>query len=229
MVRGPALLIATVLAAAIGPASALAGSGDAVRTQSYVQANYTLVQSASAHRGTAARALKALERRIGGECAMAAAASPQNPDSTQLSNELIGAMVLSAYRTDVSAGTNFINAVNGLRWSNHRLTNAIQSYVGKLKVLSTLAIPNVCADVRAWVAGDYRTLPASTVRFDQQFMPNWVAVGELPAQLLAPSERPDQQAVLRRTSQFEAQLTEFEAEDGVETWSRIMNTLVLQP
>ena len=160
---------------------------------------------------------------------MAAAASPQNPDSTQLSNELIGAMVLSAYRTDVSAGTNFIRVAKGLRWSNHRLTNAIQSYVGKLKVLSTLAIPNVCADVRAWVAGDYRTLPASTVRFDQQFMPNWVAVGELPAQLLAPSERPDQQAVLRRTSQFEAQLTEFEAEDGVETWSRIMNTLVLLP
>jgi hypothetical protein len=137
-------------------------------------------------------------------------------------------MVLTAYHTDVPAGERFIRAAGGLRWSNHALTSAVQSYVGKIKVLNKLAPPSVCADVRAWVSSGYRTLPASTVRFDQEFMPNWVALGELPAQL-GPYERPSEKAVLSRSNKLESQLTEFEAEDGVETWGQIMDALVLKP
>ena len=193
-----------------------------------MQANYTLVQAASGKIKAAEAALQRVLRQVQGECPSAAANSPQNPDSTKLSNEVIGAMVLNAYHTDVPAGTAFIRAVKGLRWSNRSLTNTIQSYAAKLNVLRTLAPPNVCADVRAWVSSGYRTLPASTIRFDEQFMPNWVAIGELPPQL-APSERPSQTAILRRSNQFESQLTETEANAGVETWGEIMNALILQP
>jgi hypothetical protein len=206
----------------------LAASGDVASTQKYIQANYALVQAGSSKLGAARAALRSVRRQIEGGCPRAAAESPQNADSTQLSNELIGAMVTTAYHTDVPAGTSFIHAAEGLRWSNHALTSAVRSYVGKLKVLKALAPPNVCADVRAWVASHYQTLPPSTVRFDQQFMPNWVAIGELPA-ALAPYERPAQRGVLRRTKQLEDQLTEFEAGEGVETWGQIMNSLVLNP
>jgi hypothetical protein len=229
MIRGSILLIATALATANGSASALAGSSDVARTQRYIQANFTLVQAASTKLRVAEATLQTLRRKIGGECPKAAVESPQNVDSEQLSNEIIGAMVIAAYHTGVSAGANFVRVTEGLRWSNHKLTSTIQSYTGKLRVLSTLAAPNVCADVRAWVASGYRTLPASTVRFDQQFMPNWVAIGELPARLLTPYERPGETAVLRRTNQLEARLTDFEAGAGVEIWSQIMDTLVLQP
>jgi hypothetical protein len=222
-----AVILTAGLALMCAP-SALAGSGDVAATQKYIQANYTLVKAGSAKLGAARAALLAVRHRIEGECPRAAVESPQNPDSTQLSNEIIGAMVIASYRTDVPAGENFIRAAAGLRWSNHALTSTVQSYVGKLKVLNRLAPPNVCADVRAWVGSGYRTLPASTVRFDQEFMPNWVALGELPARL-GPYERSSQKALLRRSNQLEAQLTEFEAEDGVETWSQIMNALVLNP
>jgi hypothetical protein len=229
MGKGRVLLLTAALALLGAPSCALAASGDVASTQAYIQANYALVQAGRAKLGAAAAALLAVRRQIGGECPRAAAESPQNADSTQLSNEVIGAIVIAAIRTDLPAGANFVRAVKGLRWSNHKLTSTVQSYAGKLKVLNTLAPPNVCADVRAWVASDYRTLPVSTVRFDQLFEPNWVGIGELPAQLLAPYERPNQRTVLRRTSQLESQLTDFEAEDGVETWSQIMNTLVLNP
>jgi hypothetical protein len=223
-----AVILTAGLALVCAPASALAGAGDVATTQKYIQANYTLVKAGSAKLGVARAALLAVRHRIEGECANVAANSPQNPDSTELSNEIIGAMVLAAFHTDVPAGENFIRAAGGLRWSNHALTSTVQSYVGNLRVLNKLAAPNVCADVRAWVASGYRTLPASTVRFDQEFMPNWVAIGELPARL-GPYERPSEKAVLRRTNQLEAQLTEFEAGDGVETWGQIMDALVLKP
>ena len=227
MGKAPLLVLLATLASGVLPACALAASG-AAATERYIQANYTLVKAGSAKLGAARAAMLGVQHRIEGECTKAAANSPQNPESTELSNEIIGAIVIAAYHTDVPAGESFVRAAGSLRWSNHALTSAVQSYVGKIKVLDKLAPPNVCADVRAWVASGYQTLPASTVRFDQEFMPNWVAIGELPAQL-GPYERPSEKAVLRRTNQLESQLTEFEAEDGVETWSQIMDALVVSP
>jgi hypothetical protein len=227
MSKGLGLLLTAILALAGAPSSALAGSGDVASTQSYVKANYALVQSARAHLGAAEAALQTVLRQVRDECPNVAANSPQNADSTQLSYEVIGTMVTAAIRTDVPAAVKFTRAVGSLRWSNHKLTSTIQSYAGKVKAMSTLAPPNICADVRAWVVSDYQTLPASTVQFDQVFEPNWVAIGDLPASL-TPYERPDQGVVLHRSNQLEADLTEFEAK-AVETYTQIMNTLVVQP
>jgi hypothetical protein len=224
---GPLVAICVALLAA--PALALAGPGDVTATQKYIQANYALVQTGNAKLKAVEAAFQNLKGRLGGECANVAAQAPQDEDSTQLSNEVIGAVVLTAYDTDLPAGARFVHAVEGLHWSSRKLTSLLQSYAAKLKVLNTLAVPNVCADVRAWAASGYQTLPASTVKFDRQFMPNWVAIGELPSGLLAPFEGPGQRAVLRRTTQIESKLTEFEAEDGVNTWADIMDTLVLSP
>ena len=209
--RGTALLLTAATALLASAASALGGSGDVAATEKYIRANYALVQAGRAKLGAAAAALAAVKHQIARDCPRAAAESPQNEDSTQLSNEIIGAMVLNAYRTGEPAGQRFISAVKGLRWSNRRLTNTIQAYASKLKVLKALAPPDVCADVRAWVASNYKTLPATTVGFDQQFMPNWVAIGELPA-LLAPYERPSQKSILRRTHQLEVQLDRFRSQ-----------------
>ena len=68
-----------------------------------------------------------------------------------------------------------------------------------------------------------------TIRFDQQFMPNWVAIGELPRGCSPRSRAPVRGRSSRRTNALEDQLTEFEASDGVETWGDIMNALVLNP
>ncbi len=220
--------LTAVLALAALPARALAGPADVAATNGYVRANYTLVQAADAKIKSAEAVMGNLRKQIAGECAKAAANSPEDPDSEQLSNEVIGAIVLSAYHTDVPAGTRFVRATQALRWSSHTTTSTVQSYVSKIRVLTKLAPPDVCVDVRAWVASGYRMLPASTVRFDRQFMPNWVAIGELPQQL-TPFERPAEASILRRTGQFEYQITETEANAGVNTWDDIMNTLVLQP
>ncbi|HTU78469.1 MAG TPA: hypothetical protein VMF09_06895 [Solirubrobacteraceae bacterium] len=221
------LALATAAAAAGAPATALGSSSDAAATQAYVQANYALVRVARAHLAASEAAPLQVLAHVRRECPDAGAGSPQDPESTQLSNEVIGAMVLSAAKPDLSAIRTFVRAVAGLRWSSHALSGAIHAYVGDLKTVLGLSAPNLCGDVKAWSADGYHALPASTVAFVGRFMPAWVALGYQPAQLRG-YESGSARALAGRSLPLEEQLSEGEAR-AVEHWGEIMNALMLWP
>jgi hypothetical protein len=222
-------VFATVLTLGLTPTAALAGSGDVAATQAYIRANYGLVHAARAKQAASEAALQSVLSGVRRECPRAAAESPQNHDSEQLSNEVVLTMRIAGTRPETPAIAAFTRAVKGLHWSKRKLTNAIQSYVSELKALSTAPTPNLCADIRAWVASGYRTRSPSTMKLDQEFETLNVALGELAAPLLAPYERPGERAILSRTIQFELQIADFEANAGVETWGQIMDSLGLSP
>lgn len=208
-------------------AAAAASATDSASARAYVQADLALVLAAKAHlRAAEAAPLKVLAQ-VRRECPAAAAGSPQDPESTQMSNEVIGAMVLSAYHLDVPAIERFIARTSRLAWSDARLRRTVRAYAADLRVLVRLPAPQLCADVRAWVAGGYTALPESTVRFDRQFMPAWVAVGMLPGGLRAHLS-PNDTAAFARAQAIEVQITDAEAR-AVESWGRIMNELGLEP
>ncbi len=224
----PALAVALVLALAATPAPALAGPGDVAATRAYIQADYALVHAARVNLSTSEAALQTLRRQIAAACPKAAAGSPQDTDSEQLSNELFGAMTLAALSPDTQAVARFVRTVRGLRWSNGALTRKISTYAARLQTLSALPAPDICADVRAWAASRYRTLPASAVGFDSRYYKVEVAVGEVPAALLAPSEQPGERGVLAHAQRIEGQLTEAEV-NALYTWWHIMESLALNP
>jgi hypothetical protein len=222
-------LLATLAVVALGPASALAGGGDVASTKAYIQANYRLVQATTSKIGPIEATLRSVRSQIRRECPMAAAGSPQNPDSEQLSNEVIGTMVTAAvHLVEVPASREFVRIAGRLTWSDRALTRTVHAYVSKAKGLVALAQPKLCSDVRSWAASGFRTLPASTVSFAPRFMSIWIAPGELPT-ALARYETPEERSLLRRTKQLEAKFTEMEARAGVETWGEIMDTLALLP
>jgi hypothetical protein len=221
------LLLSTMTGVAVAPASAIAGQGDLAATQAYIQANYRLVQAAASRIHRIEAALHRVLAQVRSECPMAAANSPQDPESTQLSNEVIGAMVTAAVALDRPAGREFVSAAGRLTWSNGTLTRTVHAYVGKVRTLVALAQPRLCGDVESWAASGFRTLPASTISFAPRFMFAWVAPGELPA-ALAPYETPEDRRIVHRTSHLEEQFTELEARE-VETWGQIMNALDLWP
>lgn len=216
-----------MLGLALGPPLALGGSSDVSATQSYVRANYALVRTARSYLRRAEAAPLEVLAQVRRDCPRAAAGSPQDPQSTELSNEVIGAMVLAAYHLDLPALRGFIAQVEPLRWSSARPRDAVRSYARKLTVLAALAPPNLCADVRAWAASGFKTLAPATVHFDALFMPAWVALGELPASL-KPYERAEEKNVLARSDAIEVELTDGEAR-AVESWGKIMNELELEP
>ncbi len=221
------LLLTTLLLMGLVSAPALASSADVSATRTYAQANYQLVQYGANRLGTAQKLIDGVLYKTKALCPKAAFNSPQNPESTQLSNEVIGAMVLAALHAAAPEINAYLRVAERSRWSNHALTRKIHEYAGKLKTISRLAPPNLCGDVKAWAASGFRTLPASTVRFDQQFMPNWVALGEVPAPLKHYAGS-NERALLKRTNALELRITDFEA-GAVETWGDIMEALGLYP
>jgi len=217
--------IASALAALV--CAAPAAASDASATSAYLRANYALVAAGHAHIGSSVAGYKAVLASVRRECPLAAAQSPQDPESTQLSNEVIGAMVLSAGNPDRPAIATFLRAASGLHWSSGSVTHAVSGYVTMLRKLYSLKVPDLCADVTAWVKSSYKQLPATTVSFDRVFYPNWVALGLLPAGLARFESGSDRQ-LAQRAARYEYQLTNVEAE-AVETWGDIMNTLELNP
>jgi hypothetical protein len=222
-----ALIFTATLMLAVGQTSALADPADVATTQAYIQANGVLVQYAAARLDTGQALLEGVFYKTKALCSNAAANSPQDEQSTMLSNEVIGAMVTADFHAALPEINTFLQVAERSHWSNHALTSRVHAYAAKLNVQSRLPSPNLCGDIHAWAASGFRSLPASTVRFDERFMPNWVALGELPPSL-RPYERPQERSLLARSARAEARLTDFEAE-AVETWGEIMNVLVLSP
>jgi hypothetical protein len=220
-------LVAAVTLLAMLPASAPATSVDVASTGTFVQAYYTLVRNARAHLRAAEAVPRAVLAQVRRECPHAAAGSPQNGASTQLSNEVVGAIVLSAYHLGLPALNRFVAAAGHLRWSDRRLTRTVRSYVSDLRVLAKLAPPHVCADVGAWVASGYRTLPAATVAFDRVFLRAWIGIPRPPAGLGAFTDA-HQRSLLKRSDAMVGQLTEGEAR-AVRTWGDIIDELGVQP
>ena len=220
-------LLALAAAVAVAPSTALATAGNAAATQRYLQANYALVRVARSHLAISEAGPLHVLAKVQQECPRAGLGSPQNPESTQMSDEIIGAMVISAEQPDLRAIRTFIHAVAGLSWSNHALTSAVRAYAGDLETVLSLSAPNLCGEVRAWAADDFHALPASTVAFVAKFMPAWVALGYLPPKLAA-YESSTQRSLARRCEPLESLITEAEAR-AVAHYGAIMNTLGVHP
>ncbi len=202
-------------------------SSDATATSSYLAANYALVKSVSSQLPRSQSALLGLLAHVRQSCPSAAANSPQDPQSTQLSNELIGTMVLTGGNVDRQAVRAYVAKVRRLRWSNRAVNDQIRAHVADLQTLLSLKIPDICADVKSWASSGFKVLPARTVAFAATFIEGWVRPGNQPSQL-ARSEGPSQRALAHRAEQAEWRITDFESA-AVETWGKIMDALVLSP
>jgi hypothetical protein len=224
-IRLPAILTA-LAALALMPAGALAGSPNTASTRAYIKANYALVRGARANLAAGKAAIKSLANQVAGECPLAAVDSPQNHDAEQLSNEVVGALEVAAYGPDKASMQAFAHAVRPLRWSNRKLTRMVDAYATKLERFPTLAPPDICADVKAWAASGYSTLPATTVSFDERYYALDIEAEEVSLRLLRPYESATEASLLHRTELLEAPLAEAEA-DAVYDYSKILDSLEL--
>jgi hypothetical protein len=221
----PALFVTLALALAVAPVGALATPQDTAATHAYIEANFTFAQASRAKAASAQAATVHLTGRIARECRDTGAGSPENEESQKVSYEAAGALWSVTYGADAGPIRAFVRAVSPLRWSNPTLTRAAHDYARSLHELATLALPNLCADVRAWSAGSFRTIPAATVRFDKYV--EAIEGHTIAPRLLAPYERPGDRNIVERTTRLETKLEHTETVIGFNDWDTLLETLGL--
>jgi hypothetical protein len=221
----PALGLA-LAAASLAPATASAAARDVASTHAYIQANYALARASEALLASTQANIERRTRQFGRECPGVGVGSPQDEEAQKLSYEAAGAVWSLSYGAAAGPIRAFARAVKPLRWSHAKLTRIAQGYAKSLQQLAALPLPNLCGDARAWSASGFKTVPATTLRFDAHV--ESIQGHSIPARLLAPYEQPGDRGALARTTRLEADLEHLEFETGVEDWIALLDAVGLK-
>jgi hypothetical protein len=224
MLRCFAIVLAA-LALGAAPAGASETRQDAASTHAYLLAAYTALHAVVSGWPSAEAAIRQLDQSVSAECAGVAAGSPQSTEEQELSYEVVGALWATSYHTYATVIQRFLKAVDPLSWSNPTVTRGARAYARGLHEMVVLPVPKVCADVRSWIAGGFRAVPADTQQFDRHV--EAIEIKELPRKLLSPYLQPTDKALLARVEHVARQFEELEFVQGQHDWNALLEVLAL--
>ncbi|HEV2980301.1 MAG TPA: hypothetical protein VGX51_02625 [Solirubrobacteraceae bacterium] len=216
---------AAMLLLALAPTGALASAKDVAATHAYIQANYSLTNASVGLISRGQSKIEAFNSKLASECPLVGKGTPEDETSQPMSYEVAVALWAISYGTVAAPIAKFVAAVKPLHWSNQRITAIAHTYATSLHLMSTLSVPDLCAEVRAWKASGFHTVPSQVSQTDS----SWEAIeGEsVPRKLLAPYERGSDASLAARARSFEVKLAETEFMVGQDDWIQVLETLGL--
>jgi hypothetical protein len=226
MVGARVLLLAAVLVS-VTPSVAAAASNNVASTQTLISAGYTFGRESEGRMSAMRSATVGEKRSLLRQCPRAAAGSPQDEQSYQLSYEAAGALWAAGYGADRGPIAKFAQATRGLRWTSAKINRDFKLFVGGLQGLSTLASPHLCQDIASWKASGFARLAARTVSFDAHV--EALEAKPVPTKLLAPYAQGSNRALLSQVQQIETNLLNFETQTGGDAWYALTEGLELNP
>jgi hypothetical protein len=212
-------------ALALGSGAPAAAASDVSATHAYIQANYALSSAGVARIRPAQAATQALNKKLASECPRAGAGAPINQVTIPMSYEVTVALWSVSWGTSAGPIRKFANAIKPLRWSNPRITRIAHKYASSLLELSTLPLPNLCADVRAFTASQFQVVPAHVQQLDQHA--EAIELEPVPQSLLARFERGGDASLAARTRGLESKIAENEFSKGQDDLIQVTETLGL--
>lgn len=169
-----------VLAGAVcsaAPALARVGASDAAATHGYLEAKIAWQRVAMANEPAALNAITALATRVHAECPGVLAGAPPhikgektNQSEVEVSQELLAVAFGASDDVQHPADERFSTRVRRLHWSNSKLTKLLHSLAAEQAAQSGIPSPDLCADLKFWVASGYTTASASTKLFLHRMM-----------------------------------------------------------
>jgi hypothetical protein len=164
-----AAAVIAVVALALPAASAQASSGDASATGTYLQAYLGQVRAEVSGLPAGLAAMEALRGHLQRECPGVLAQQPtpsqgEKPSESaiEISDEVQESLFGAAERTESSVHRRFADSVARLKWSDSGLTRLVHTYAtGEVERTESLT-PDLCSDIRAWVASGFQTVSAAT-------------------------------------------------------------------
>jgi hypothetical protein len=203
-----AAILTTVLAVAGAPATAGAASRDVASTHTYLEASYRALHATVSTWASVEASIHELDQRLGAECPDVGAGSPQSEEEQKLSYEATGALWATGYHTDAAIDRAYVKTLSRLTWSNPQITRDARRLATGLLEMAALQVPNICADVLAWHANGFGTMPSDVEPYDQHV--EAIDIHEIPRNLLAPYVQPAERGLRERVEHLATRFEELE-------------------
>jgi hypothetical protein len=162
---------ATAFALVPGAAAGM-NARDAASTGAFLRAEYTKTSAQLNRVNADIEALEAYGARLGRECPGVLNGEPElgsgsarNFSVRAISEERLAAILGVAERRDTKPQRDFVRAIAPLRWSNRSLSSSIHRSTAAELALERLSPPDLCADLKAWVASGYKSVSTATERY----------------------------------------------------------------
>jgi hypothetical protein len=224
--RVAAPLLATVAFCGASPAAAPAASShDVAAARTVLTAGYETLRTVLRTWPKVEASLRGLNARFARECPGVGAGVPQTEAEKRFSYEVAGALWATAYRADAPIVRRFIHRVTGVTSSNAKLNRRVYKFLNGLDEMLALQVPDICSDVRAWIASGYQRIPTSTLQFDEHVEAIDV---EIPSPKLAdPYLVPSDRALVPKLERLITRFEELEFTVGQRYWDMLLETLAV--
>ena len=238
------VLLALAPASAAARESAATRADDAAATHTYLLATVSLQETEVRNLAQSKAAIEATAARVAGECpGVLAGAPPAEPElglisstsqksvnpravgeehressqRSDLKTELLLTLGDAQREADREAAAAYTRALEPLKWSNPLITVLFHLASTISQTELELPVPNVCADISAWVSSGYKTLNATSKEISHRVgaltkdVIEVIAIGSqehlksLP-QLLAPYEDASDRALARHSQTLTGEL-----------------------
>jgi hypothetical protein len=199
-------------ALAASPAPSVATTpADKRATGAYLRATYEFDRALLANDPSAEAAVAEYVKRLGGECPgvlanapvvgigghkLSAAEVKQLEQQGALAAEVLVALIGRWFSPDLGPLQTLAHTIGPLHWHAPRIARLVRAELSELERLVSTPPPDVCADMRAWAASGYQTLPPGTFA-SQKLFADEPAGGSLEASIRS-LEDPAQKALARR-------------------------------
>jgi hypothetical protein len=217
--------IVVMVVAILSPAAARGAPEDVASTHAYVAAAYTALHATVTTWSSVEASIHRLDQRFEAQCPHVGAGSPQSEEEQKLSYEVAGALWATGYHTDAKIVDRFVKAIAPLHWSNPVVDRAAHKLTAGLRAMVALQVPDLCSDVRAWAAGGYNAVPASTAAYARHV--EAIEVKEIPRRLLVRYAQPSDRGLIARTERLATRFEELEFQRGQVQWDRLLEVLSL--
>jgi hypothetical protein len=172
LVRWSPLIAGAALALSAYPAVARVKPSDAAATHAYLEAKIAEEKALMAAIPAGIKLLEDLAVQVKAECPGVLAGAPPltkgkpgNQPQVEISRELLFGVLLAPGRAEQPVLARFERIVRRLHWSNPKLTRLLHSFAIEEADQSALPAPNLCADLRAWVASGYTAVSTGTKQY----------------------------------------------------------------
>jgi hypothetical protein len=147
------------------PALAAGRVDDATATRAYLRASEEYARDASAEVGASVAAIAARANEIAGACPSALTYAPRDMVFREIGYEVYATLFYAGLAPMRTRMLGFARAIDRLSWSDRRLTRLVHAQAAAEVAITAVAQPDVCADIEAWQASAYATLPRSATGF----------------------------------------------------------------